>query len=121
MEADDVRDRGLRQPQDHLGRQPVTELGIDMRGPDDLVRKSRPREGVLVGAAGATDHRNARATTRCDGGLDERFLGERGEEATTRRAEFVNELVRGGVHLELTVQAEVELERLMLTRGLIEV
>ncbi len=51
-----VVDRGLRQPDDELGRQAVGELGVDVVGADDALRQLRPRVRGLVGQARAAEH-----------------------------------------------------------------
>ena len=48
--------RGAGQAQDHVGGQPVAELGVDVVGPDDALGQLGPGVGRLVGEAGPTEH-----------------------------------------------------------------
>jgi hypothetical protein len=62
-----VGQEGPGHPVHHLGRQPVTELAVDVVGLEHALGQAGPGVGVLVGAAGAADDGHRRRTSPVDG------------------------------------------------------
>ncbi len=89
----DVGDLGTRQPEDHLGRQAVAELRVDVVGADDALREPRPHVRVLVRATRPAEHGDGTGPVQVAHTLD---LGGRGVERF--RPGHLDELARLASH-----------------------
>ena len=76
--ATGVVDRGLRQAQDRVDRQPVTELGVHVVRPDHTLDELRPRIGRLVRQPGAAEHRQAARARTAEAVADQPRRGGEG-------------------------------------------